>query len=176
MVAAAGHVTGYDQFVIIGSQAILGSFDTPPDSLLQSLEVDIYPLVSPGETDREAVDKIDGALGDGSQFHAAYGYYAHGVGPETAKPPRGWEERLVKRVVPPRPGSRRETTAWCLEMHDLVLSKCMAGRNRDWEYATAALEAGLVEIEVLLARTVDLPTGDHPQEQIVRQLRVICGL
>ena len=52
----------------------------------------------------------------------------------------------------------------------------MAGRNRDWEYAAAAREAGLVEIEVLLARTVDLPTGDHRQEQIVRQLRVICGL
>jgi hypothetical protein len=31
-----------------------------------------------------------GALGDGSPFHAAFGYYAHGVGPETAKAPAGW--------------------------------------------------------------------------------------
>ena len=45
--------------------------------MLQSLEVDIYPLCDP-----RAADLIDGALGDGSQFHVAFGYYAHGVGPE----------------------------------------------------------------------------------------------
>ena len=38
------------------------------------MEVDIWPLHDPG-----GADLIDGALGDGSQFHVAYGYYAHGV-------------------------------------------------------------------------------------------------
>jgi hypothetical protein len=93
-------VTGQDEFVVIGSQAILGSFDQPPEDMLHSLEVDIYPLRNPGTR-----ISFDGALGDGSQFHVAFGYYAHGVGPETAKPPAGWQERLVKRDVPPRPGS-----------------------------------------------------------------------
>lgn len=65
MLAAAGHVTGHDQFVVIGSQAILGSHEAPPDRLLVSLEVDIYPLLESGATDQNAVDKIDGALGDG---------------------------------------------------------------------------------------------------------------
>jgi hypothetical protein len=68
--------------------------------MLQSVEVDIYPLCDP-----RAADLIDGALGDGSQFHVAFGYYAHGVGPETAEAPAGWQERLVKRDVPSRPGS-----------------------------------------------------------------------
>jgi hypothetical protein len=68
--------------------------------MLHSLEVDICPLRDP-----RGVDLIDGALADGSQFHVAFGYYAHGVGPETAKAPAGWQERLVKRDVPPRPGS-----------------------------------------------------------------------
>jgi hypothetical protein len=90
VVAAAADVTGQDEFVVIGSQAILGSYLHPPDSMLHSLEADIYPLHEP-----DAADLIDGALGDGSQFHLAYGYYAHGVGPETAKAPSGWEERLV---------------------------------------------------------------------------------
>jgi hypothetical protein len=48
--------------------------------MLQSLEVDIYPLCDP-----RAADLIDGALGDGSQFHVAFGCYAHGVGPETSR-------------------------------------------------------------------------------------------
>lgn len=48
LVAAAGHVTGHDEFVVIGSQAILGSYDEPPDALLESLEIDLYPVLSPG--------------------------------------------------------------------------------------------------------------------------------
>jgi len=99
-------VTGVDEFVVIGSQAILGSFEQPPEEMLQSLEVDIYPLCDP-----RAADLIDGALGDGSQFHVAFGYYAHGVGPETAEAPAGWQERLVKRDVPSRPGSERTIVA-----------------------------------------------------------------
>jgi hypothetical protein len=87
VIAAAANVTGQDEFVVIGSQAILGSFEQPPESMLQSLEADIYPLHDPS-----GADLIDGALGDGSQFHVAYGYYAHGVGPETAKAPSGWRE------------------------------------------------------------------------------------
>ena len=84
LLAAAAEVTGQDEFVVVGSQAILGTFDEPPDSMLQSVEADIYPKRAP-----EAADLIDGNLGDGSQFHAAFGYYAHGVGPETAKAPVG---------------------------------------------------------------------------------------
>jgi len=118
---------------VIGSQAILGSYERPPEELLHSLEVDIWPLRDPG-----GADLIDGALGDGSQFHVAFGYYAHGVGPETAKAPAGWRERLVKRDVPPRAGAERTIVAWCLEVHDLVLSKCAAGRERDWDYAGGA--------------------------------------
>jgi hypothetical protein len=116
------------------------------------MEVDIYPLHDPG-----GADLINGALGDGSQFHLAYGYYARGVGPETAKAPAGWRERLVKRDVPPRPGLEGTIVAWCLEVHDLVLSTCAAGRERDWDYAREALRAQIGDPEVLLARVPDLP-------------------
>lgn len=34
------------------------------------------------------------------------GNYAHGVGPETAKGPAGWEERLVRAEVPTRLGQK----------------------------------------------------------------------
>jgi|SRR5665213_121967 len=170
VVAAAAEVTGQDEFVVIGSQAILGSYEQPPESMLHSLEVDIYPLHNP-----DAADFIDGSLGDGSQFHLAYGYYAHGVGPETAKAPRGWQERLVKREIPPRVASKRAAVAWCLEAHDLVLSKCVAGRDRDWDYAAEALKAGIVRADVLLARLPDLPVAEGVRDHVEKVLRVVVA-
>lgn len=141
VIGAAANVTAEDEFVVIGSQAILGTYPDAPEPLLRSIEADIYPLQDP-----DKADEIDGALGDGSQFQRAYGYYAHGVGPETAKAPARWQERLV------RVASGRQPVALCLEPHDLVLAKCAAGRDRDWEFAREALTARLVEADELLTR------------------------
>ncbi len=166
VVAAAAAVTGQDEFVVIGSQAILGSVEDPPESMLVSLEADMYPLHDPA-----SADLIDGALGDGSQFHLAFGYYAHGVGPETAKAPSGWQDRLIRREIQPRVASTRPAVAWCLEAHDLVLSKCVRGDDRDWKYAAEALKAGIVHSYLLLARTADLPIDDDLRDHVDRILR-----
>ncbi|MHB8533538.1 MAG: DUF6036 family nucleotidyltransferase [Solirubrobacteraceae bacterium] len=165
LLAAAAQITGLDEFVVIGSQAILGSRDDPPQELLESMEADLYPLADPA-----ASDNIDGALGDGSQFHVAFGYYAHGVGPETAKAPPGWQGRLVERRVPPRPGSAHRAVAWCLEAHDLVLSKCAAGRERDWEYARHAIAARMVQHEVLMQRALHLPIPKETRDHVIAML------
>jgi hypothetical protein len=165
VVAAAANVVGEDEFVIVGSQAILGSHPNAPDALLMSLELGIYPAASP-----ERADMIDGALGDGSPFHRAFGYYAHGVGPETAKAPAGWHKRLVRVELPVRAGSSRHPVALCLEPHDVVLAKCVAGRERDWEFARAALAAGLVEPRVLVARVEDLPIAPDARVRLRRML------
>lgn len=122
IIAAAAEVSGEGELVVIGSQAILGSVDRPPQSMLVSMEVDIYPLHDPPKA-----TEIDASLGDGSQFQSTYGYFAHGVGPETAKAPTGWADRLVRVEVPPRVQQARGAVAFCLELHDLVLSKCVAG-------------------------------------------------
>lgn len=55
VVAAAAEITGQDELVVIGSQAILGSHPHPPEAMLHSLEADIYPLHEP-----HAADLIDG--------------------------------------------------------------------------------------------------------------------
>jgi hypothetical protein len=47
VVAAAANIVGEDDFVVIGSQAILGSHPNAPGALLRSLEVDIYPATEP---------------------------------------------------------------------------------------------------------------------------------
>jgi AcrR family transcriptional regulator len=168
VVGAAANVTGEREFVVIGSQAILGTDPDAPATLLVSMEVDIYPRARP-----ELADEIDGALGDGSQFHRTFGYYAHAVGPETAKAPEGWERRLVRVSVDPRPGSARSAVACCLEAHDLVLAKCAAGRDRDWEFALSALHAGLVDGDELLTR-IDAMALDQSRRAHVRAM--VTGL
>ena len=47
-----------------------------PEVMQQSGELDIYPLRRP-----ELAEVIDGAIGEGSPFHATFGYYAQGVAP-----------------------------------------------------------------------------------------------
>lgn len=161
LIAAAADASGEDEIVVIGSQAILGSHPDAPSELLSSMEADVYPRRDPAKS----ID-IDGALGDGSLFHRTYGYYAHGVGPETARAPAGWEERLIETEIPTRPRQKKGAIALCLEPHDLVLSKCAAGRDRDWDYLEVALKAGLVEYGTLQSRIDDLPVDGSTKDRV----------
>ena len=87
---AAGAITGVSTWVIVGSQAILGSVPNAPAELLVSQEVDLY-----APADEAASDLVDGSIGEKSPFHESFGYYAHGVGEETAILPSRWRERAV---------------------------------------------------------------------------------
>ena len=137
--------------MIIGSQAIHGEIADPPDELLQSMEVDMYPLADP-----DRADEFDGLLGDGSWFEYTNGYFAHGVGPATAKAPAGWMDRLVRvDVEPVVPG--RNPIAYCMERHDMILAKLVRGEQRDVDYAKVAVRTGLVDSAVLQSRIHDLP-------------------
>lgn len=133
-----------DELVVVGSQAILGTIDDPPEPLVRSLEVDLYP-----KTHADRAIEIDGALGDGSPFHEHYGYYAHAVGPETITAPAGWETRLKKVEFPAI--QRKDGTAigWCLSVPDLMLAKVAAGRSGDIEFVEAALTAGVTSADEL---------------------------
>lgn len=162
VIRAASEIAGDSDIVIVGSQAILGQFPSAPPSLLISREADVYPRSKP-----EAAIEIDGSMGDGSLFDATYGYYAHGVGPETAKSPTGWEDRLV----PVKNENTGDATGWCLEIHDLVLAKCVAGRERDWRFAKDAISHGLVESATLIERVDDLPVSEDARAHVRGMLR-----
>jgi hypothetical protein len=85
IIRAAGAITGSREIIIIGSQAILGSFPNAPGALLISNEADLFPT-----GDSAKADLVDGSIGELSPFHGTFGYYAHGVGLETATLPTGW--------------------------------------------------------------------------------------
>lgn len=145
--AAAGNADVRD-IVIIGSQAILGSFPDAPDELLQSMEADVFPRDVP---ERSIV--IDGAMGELSLFHETFGYYAHGVDESTAILPDGWKERLVKIESPNTMGAR----GWCLEIHDLAVSKLAAGREKDLEYVDLLVRRRMVDRQLLHSRMAETP-------------------
>ena len=84
------------------------------------------------------------------------GYFAHGVGPTTAKARVGWMERLVRADVEPLVPGRRPV-AYCMERHDMILAKLVRGEQRDVDYARVAVRAGLVNAAVLQTRIDDLP-------------------
>lgn len=168
VVAAAAAACGEREIVVIGSQAILGNVDDPPEGMLFSMEADLYPRRNPGK----AIE-IEGSLGEGSQFQSTHGYYAQAVGPETVVGPAGWEERLVKVEIPPRVTQSRGPVAFCLEIHDLVLAKCVAGRERDWQFALEAIAADLVEVDELLQRIEALPEPPTDRAQVKRMIEGI---
>ena len=90
LIRASGAIADDGELIIIGSQSILGQFPNAPNTLCISMELDVYPRNKP---DRATL--VDGSIGEGSFFHEQFGYYAQGVGPETAVLPDGWEKRLV---------------------------------------------------------------------------------
>jgi hypothetical protein len=59
IIRAAAGITGADEFVVIGSQAILGQFPDAPAELLVSHEADLFTLRNPDDS-----DLIDGSIGE----------------------------------------------------------------------------------------------------------------
>jgi hypothetical protein len=145
VIRAAATIAADREIVVIGSQAVLAQFPNAPGELLISAEADVFPRHHP-----ERADLIDGTIGEESPFHQEFGYYAHGVGEKTATLPAGWNERLV-------PVPTEAAVGLCLEIHDLVLSKYAAGREKDRDFVRAAIRHGLVDRAVLSARLETMP-------------------
>ena len=105
---------------------------------MRYVEVDVAAM---DDTDGSKADLIDGSIGEASTFHATFGYYAQGVVETTAILPTGWRDRLVRFETPATNG----VVARCLEIHDLWISKAIAGRPKDVEFCKALVDAGLVD-------------------------------
>jgi len=149
IIRAAGAIAGVTKLIIVGSQSILGKFPRPGNAVLTaSLEADIYPPQHP-----ELAEVIDGSIGRDSSFHATFGYYADGVGPETATLPAGWEDRLIEI----KNENTQGVAGLCLEPHDLAASKLASGREKDLDFVDALVAGGYIELETLRERVQNLP-------------------
>lgn len=148
---AASRITGQRDVIVLGSQSVLGSApeDELPDEAITSIEVDLSFLDDP---DLTKADRVDGAIGELSAFHGTFGYYAHGIGLAAVVLPPGWRERLVvfenANTAPGR--------GLCLDPHDCVVAKLIAGRSKDLEFAESLIRAGIVSTAVLGERVSTL--------------------
>lgn len=163
-VRAAGAILGENELLVIGSQALHASISTdlPPEAL-RSVEADIVALDDPGQ---EKADLIDGAIGEASIFHETFGYYAQGVAQSTAVLPHGWQDRLIRYETP----STNGVVAWCLEIHDLWISKAVALRPKDIEFCTALVAEELVAIFTLHNRLEDVAEIDDERRSHIAGL------
>jgi hypothetical protein len=153
VIRAAAEITGDAEIVVIGSTSILGQFPDAPLEMLGSIEADVYPRNHP-----ERFEMLD-VIGEMSRFQDTFGYYADPVQHDLPKLPAGWGGRLIPVLVHTAAGGR--AVGLCLEVHDLVLSKYVASREKDREFNRAAIRHGFVRRDVLLDRlgSMDVDPG-----------------
>ena len=77
--------------------------------------------------------------------------------------PEGWEARLVPVPTPAGNGL-------CLEPHDLLISKYVAGREKDRDYTRAAVRHRLADHATLLERLARTPVDEGQRGRISRQI------
>ena len=167
VIRAAASTVDVRDVVVIGSQSILGSVPDAAGDLTESMEADVFPRDNPSLS-----IVVDGSIGEQSMFHATFGYYGHGVDESTAVLPDGWRERLVKVDTPATMGA----VGWCLEPHDLAVSKLAAGREKDAAFVTALVRDGHVDASVVRERLEQTPSL-HPaiRKRAVATLDRIAG-
>jgi len=156
-IRAACEVAQDTEVWVFGSQAILATYPDAPVSLRRSVEVDVQPKNRPDQ-----IDRVDGALGELSQFHETHGFYVHGVPIENVELPDGWRDRTVKISNP----NTLDNTGYCLEAHDLAASKLAAFRQRDLDFVRILLVERLLDPETLIVRTRALPVHSEKQERL----------
>ena len=159
---AACDVTSDPGILVLGSQALLASFDDDelPSTVVRSIEADIAFFDDP---DERKSDAVDGAIGEESMFHQTNGVYGQGVSVSTAVLPEGWRSRVVAFDGPDAEPSR----AVCLEPHDLVISKLVAGRPKDREFARELVAHGLVDFVILSERAALLPVPGAVKRRVL---------
>jgi Nucleotidyltransferase of unknown function (DUF6036) len=150
---AASQIADDPEVLVIGSQSVLGAIpeDRLPPAATASIEVDVAFFNDPGD---HKADQVDGAIGELSPFHETFGYYAQGVSVSTAVLPDGWRDRLVVvEIASTAPGR-----GYMLDPHDCVVSKLVAGREKDYAFAAALIDTKLIDPGVLAERieTVDV--------------------
>ena len=163
---AAGRIVKGDQIIIItGSQSLHGKYPDLPDELVMSMEVDLYAK------DRKLHSELLNAIGQDSDFHRTFGYYADPVDDRTDVLPKGWKGRLVN--LPD--GDTERVRGLCLDPHDLAISKYVARREKDIIFTRELARRGYVEqarLLALLAKTpVDAAVNARIRENIAEDFR-----
>ena len=152
IIRACSALTGHTRFVITGNQALLGQFPDAPEELISSLTAELF---CPG--DPESTNLIDRTLGETSLFDKTFQYCARGVDAEQIVLPEGWQERLI----PIESAETAGATGLCLEVHDLAISRLVAGKDADYSFLHGLFRYHLIDEGVFEDRLAETELSGH---------------
>ena len=152
----ARKLTGHTEFVVVGSLAILGVVQRGrvPPRMLMSIDVDCYTRQDPAR-----IFDLQHALGDGSAFEAAHGYYLDPVSPSLPTLPAQWEFRLIRVLL------KNGLAIFFLDPNDAAVSKYARAEARDREWLKAGLAAGLLSAPIIESRLRDTTFFDAAERR-----------
>lgn len=151
-------LTGHKDFVVIGSLSILGTDDEDglPIEMAMSNDIDCYTKADPGR-----INDVKGALGEGSAFHKANGYYLDPVSPSLPSLPDGWEGRMTSI-------EQEGLYIWFLDPDDAAVSKYARSQPNDLRWIRAGLLSGHVSLPKVRARLPSTLFLDAEEEARVK--------
>ncbi|MDR1856657.1 MAG: hypothetical protein LBR22_05800 [Desulfovibrio sp.] len=156
VIGAASGITGYRNLLILGPQAILGTFlDKDYNfSFYDSNGLEIAPIP---ENDVLS-DLISKTIGKSSPFHDIFGYYANGCETETYIFPEEWDNRVVRKVID------GDISLVFPSTEDLAISIYCADREEDAEFLDKLWDDDIIDIDILyklLQNLADERLGDR---------------
>jgi hypothetical protein len=130
--------------IVVGSQAVHLVTNFLPEIVRQSIECD-FLLTGDGKNEiRAAINK---KLGVFSPFQIEHGFYADALGLATVILPTDWRERL--QTLEDENGN---VIAYVAEIHDIAVSKLIAGREKDYIFLKELILREHLSIETFLGR------------------------
>ncbi len=136
-------VTSNELPIIVGSQTVHLVTNFPPEIIQQSIECDFLFVSGHSET-RAKINKKFGVFSD---FQVENGFYADALGLATVILPTGWRERLQ-----PLKDENGETIALVAEIHDIAISKLIAGREKDFAFLKELFSRQYISFETFFER------------------------
>ena len=127
-----------------------------PEIVQQSIECDFLLTGGKSET-RIAINK---KLGVFSQYQIENGFYADALGLATVILPTGWRERLQSFE-----NESGNIVAKVAEIHDIAVSKLIAGREKDFVFLKELLIREIISLDVFLERAKLV--AEMPQSEIL---------
>lgn len=136
-------ISAEEKPIIVGSQAIHAIVKILPEIAKKSIECDFLIVGEKTETRIE----INKKLGVFSNFQLEHGFYADALGLATVVLPINWQTRLQ-----PLLDEKGEIIAYCAEIHDVAVSKLIAGREKDFQFLKDAFLLEIISVEEFMAR------------------------
>jgi hypothetical protein len=168
IIRACSALTGHTQFVICGNQALMALAPDVPEELISPLTADLF---CPG--DPESTRLITASLGEMTMFDQKFGYCARGVDEEELSLPEGWRDR----VIPIESSETAGATGYCLEVHDLAVSRLAFDKDEDFTFLLGLLRYRLIdegELEDRLAATdMGATLRAHCEGRFARLIRAL---